>query len=280
MKTKITLFIQIFLVMISITTLAQDSIPNNNFEYWNAIHIPKYWETTNIFLPPGITTVIRTTDSYEGDYAMKLQTINIDSILVPGVATLGHVGMGYTYGGTPFAHKPTAINGYIKHLSNDDEVFISVQFYKNGNEIGGGVWSTTDSIGEYSEFTAPISFSSSEIPDTMNITILTDPDKEGSTLFIDNLSLTIQTGLNENCADIGTNVYPNPTSGYLNINPSFNFKYDYFLYDMNGNKTFEKTGVEGKQEVLFNNEKPGIYSLHIISADKKYMEQKMIILSK
>ncbi len=49
---------------------------------------------------------------------------------------------------------------------------------------------------------------------------------------------------------------------------------------MRGNKILEKRGVIGKQEIFIGNQKPGIYSLHIISFDKKYLEQKMILLSK
>ncbi|MCF8368662.1 MAG: T9SS type A sorting domain-containing protein [Bacteroidales bacterium] len=206
------------IVLFAINTSAQDSIPNSNFENWYGTYYPSNWQTTNIFLPPGTFTCNKTNNSFEGEWALQMKTIQLDSAsLIPAVATLGELGIGYTAGGVAYTHRPLSLKGYFIHPSFGDEVMIAVQFYKNGDEIGGGQWASTDSVADYTLFEIPINFGTSENPDTMNITILTDPWAVGSSITIDALSFELPvtqiTGTNEN----KPHVYPNPVLDQMYI---------------------------------------------------------------
>jgi hypothetical protein len=164
-------------ILFSGNIFAQDTLPNPDFEQWITNTIPNSWSSTNTLLPPGNIVCFRTTNSQTGNYAVQLKTIDLDGMAVPGVLTLGYVGMGFTAGGIAFTQKPLSLKGYIRHPSYGDEVMIIAEFYKNGNQIGSGFWSTTDSIGDYTEFVAPIVFQSMDTPDTLNITIITDQNQ-------------------------------------------------------------------------------------------------------
>ena len=105
------------------------------------------------------------------------------------------------------------------HNSFGDEILIGIEFFTNGVQIGGGLLTTSDSIPEFAEFVIPIEFYSNENPDTLNITILTDPYAIGSSLNIDALEFEFETTGTDLSEDLGQdmNCFPNPSTGILNI---------------------------------------------------------------
>ena len=201
----------------NITIKSQDTIPNGNFENWNTNTSPANWSTVNNLLPLGFFACNQTTNSYEGTYALSMKTIDLDGMLVPAVATLGIVGMGFTEGGVPFTGKPESLKGYFKHPSSGDAVMLAVQFYNQGNQIGGGSWSTSDSIGEFTMFEVPINFTSVLMPDTMNITILTDQNVLGSNMIVDALHFEYPPVKVEEAYYNSIKVYPNPCHDFIFI---------------------------------------------------------------
>jgi len=196
---------------------SQDTIPNSNFENWNTNTSPANWNTVNNLLPAGSFACNRTTNCYEGLYALSMKTIDLGSMLVPAVATLGVVGMGFTEGGIPFTQRPELLKGYFKHPSSGDAVMIAVQFYKQGIQIGGGYWSTSDSVADYTQLIAPISFTSSYYPDTMNITMLTDQYTMGSNMIIDALQFEYPPVDVNEVQQNSIHVYPNPCSNFISV---------------------------------------------------------------
>ena len=264
-------------MLTALTVTGQDSIPNQSFEYWNNQNSPKFWETTNIFLPPEFYTCSQTTDSYEGEYALKLKSVKVDESIVPGVATLGHVTFYNTEGGIPFTQMPTALHAFIKHPSSGDNILIAVEFFNKGNTIGGGVFQTTDSISDYTEIVVPISFQKVENPDTMNITILTDVNVQGSTLLIDNLTFDIQTATNERITvDKEVMIYPNPATNEFFIKFPVNQKYDFVILNASGNVVEKRNSASGRQKFNIDGLVPGLYFLYIFS-DGQYYSQKLIV---
>lgn len=234
MKTKRTMACAFLLFFSFLYAPAQDSIPNKDFEYWSNNTTPIHWNTVNDLLPPGIHSVSRSSAAHSGSYAMQLKTVDIGGgQAILGVASLGIVDYGFTYGGVPFVDKPSVLNGYFLHPSYGDEVMVIVQFFKEGEEIGNGFWSTTDSISEYALFTAPITYFNTSMPDTMNITIISDQNVLGSSLTVDGLHFPVLPGIQQNVVVSDVGLYPNPTSGKLMIDTS----------SETGNiKIFDKTG--------------------------------------
>jgi len=116
-------------------TNGQDTIPNRNFETWYNPTTPAHWESTNLLLPPGNINCNQTTNSYSGEFALQLKTIDLNSIPVPGVATLGTIEMGNTSGGINFTSRPVALHGFFRHPTSGDEIMIAIEFFKRINTI-------------------------------------------------------------------------------------------------------------------------------------------------
>ena len=266
--TKLHLTFSVILLLATVSLFSQDTIPNRDFEGWITSTNPKHWQTTTGLLPPGYVTSMRTSNSVTGDYAMKLVTIDIDSMPVPGVICLGTIGMGFTEGGIPFTGKPESLKGYFMHPSIGDIVMAVAQFYKNGIEIGGGYWSTIDSVGAYTEFVMPISFQSPEAPDTLNITILTDQQIIGSMLYLDALHFEYTTtAVEERPTDTGLEVYPNPCSDRLFMNVPGEGPYTASIFSLNGKEM--ATAAHGEDHSINTSRlTPGAYVLSVRTQDR------------
>lgn len=270
--------ILILFSVLSINSFSQDSIPNSGFENWLGSFYLQAWQTTNLLLPVGVKNVSQTTNSYEGESAIHLKTIDLDGMIVPGVATLGTLDFGATYGGIPFSSRPESLTGFVIHPSTGDEVWIFIEFFKNGLTIGSGSWSSTDSIGEFTQFTTPIEFFSSEDPDTMNITILTDWFYEGSSMILDDLSFNYPL-TQINLMDIPNSllVYPNPFTNHITIETSNEVIHSVIITDLNGTIVY-KENFEGKsllKHLPIKELIAGIYFM-VIQTDQQVISQMII----
>ena len=275
MKTNLTIIL-LSVMFASLTVTGQDSISNRSFEYWNT-NSPKFWETTNIFLPPEFYTCSKTTDSYEGDYAMKLKSVKIDESVIPGCATLGHIVLYDTEGGIPYTQMPAALHAFIKHPSSGDNIMIAVEFFNKGEAIGGGVFQTTDSIPDYTEVVIPISFSKVSNPDTVNITILTDMGVSGSTLIIDNLSFDIQTSTDKpSKSEKDVLLYPNPASKEFFIEFPVGRNYEIVVMNTSGQIVEKRNSVSGKEKFNIDGIIPGLYFVNSFSNGQTF-SKKLII---
>ncbi|MCD4683211.1 MAG: T9SS type A sorting domain-containing protein [Bacteroidales bacterium] len=240
--TKIFLISSTLISFAFLHSYGQDTIPNHGFEQWITPINPTHWESTNIMLPPGTINCYQTTNSFEGEYALQLKTIDLSGTPVPGVVTLGTIDYYISYGGVPFSERPVALKGYLRHPSSGDEILIGIEFFKNGNMIGGGLFTTSDSIPEFTEFIVPLDYTSNEYPDTLNITILTDPYVMGSSLLVDALEFEFETTgvsfLNENNQEI--RCFPNPSNGIVNIEFPEYSDYTIKVLNLNGEVLIKK----------------------------------------
>lgn len=275
MKTfLISLFTALFL---SFGIIAQDTIPNGSFEYWVGSNIPANWETTNQFLPPGIFTIKQVNSSMAGDFAMQLQTVDLDGSIIPGVATLGTLDIGSSYGGIPFTERPTNLTGFVKHPSKANEVAIYIEFKNAGETIGFGAWTTTDSIGDFEPLTIPITFLNNLNPDTLNITILTDPFFPGSLLSVDGLQFNFPTTKIEQVNPQNVHVYPNPCSNTIYVDHPGDAIKKITITDLNGRLVYTENIKNALGTIRINTDflERGIYMLSAVSGTT-YYRQKII----
>ena len=260
--------------MSTIILQSQDTIPNGNFENWNTNTSPLNWSTVNNLLPAGVFACNQTTNSYEGSYAMSMKTIDLGGMLVPAVATLGTVGMGFTEGGIPFTERPESLKGYVKHPSNGDVVMFFVQFYREGIEMGSGVWSTSDSIGAFTMFEAPITFASPLNPDTMNITMITDQNVMGSNMIIDALQFDYPPVNVEEVKNTSVKVYPNPCKNHLTITTENEIN-SIKILDLAGNVILENQHTYELVKLDIRHLPDGLYIVEIKS-NNRLTHQKII----
>jgi len=260
----------IIFLAITFQSFAQEFIPNAGFESWIIETVPADWQTTNQFILPDTFNIIKTTDSYSGQYAMQLSTIDYSGIIIPGVATLGILDIGSTYGGIPFNGRPVSFTGYVKHPSTGDEVMIFVEFMKSGNLVGSCSWSTSDSLGSYTQINVPATYFSTEDPDTMNITVLTDSNKPGSKLIIDQLDFEYITGIEKDTQDL-VHIYPNPVTDFMYLSGSEKIK-TVQIFDLSGKLVLKKDeGALRRLDLMCL--KHGVYIMHVHIGDNIIREK-------
>jgi len=277
MKKFLTVFG--FVIIISAIHYPQD-IPNPGFENWIDEITPVDWQTNNF--PSFWTTVSRSTDSYEGSFAAKLEVANANGFPFPAVLTSTFpVSQGYL-----------ETTGYYQFhpIGSDVVLSIYVYYFGGGLLLGTGQVSIENAAGSYTQF----SFDNwlSGTPDSLLLQvelIAGDVSNIGSYALIDQLSLGSATGLTQ----IGSipetfslkQNYPNP------FNPSTTIEFtipeqsfvDISLFDILGNKVSTLVNGEysaGSYRTDFSgiNLTTGTYFYRLTAGN--YVETKKMILLK
>ena len=238
------LIIKSFSLTILFSTIVLCQIPNSGFENWTN-GAPDNWQGNSTAQFP---TISQSTDAHSGSYSVKGTVVSFSGFsFAPAlVATF------------PYTQRPSSLSGYYKFNSvGSDTLLIIFASYKNNSGIGGGVFETYVSANSYTQFNIPITYISSDTPDSVGIEISIKPimsPHSGSTFNIDDLSFTSgATAVNENSLqapqafELKQN-YPNP------FNPTTTIEYQIpkqsyvvlKIYDVLGNQ----------KGVLVNNNEP------------------------
>jgi len=193
-----TIFYFILFSFYGFQILAQQQIPEGNFENWSNNEIPP-WHTSLNIAGYDIYTATQTTDSYQGNYAVKLTSQTLFSQFIPGLLTLGDIDiLNQTLrGGIPYNDKPDGISFFFKYIPSGVDTMAFGVFLTKWDTVS----LTTDTIGitgyinsntynTYTQVNLPFVYSSSETPDTLNIIFTSSGfnGNDGSILFIDSLS--------------------------------------------------------------------------------------------
>lgn len=292
MKKTYFLFAAIAIAQLSI---AQE-IPNANLDNWEAEgthEIPVGWESsneaTNVTMVNKITAE-KTDDAFSGEWAAKLTSKDILGINVsPGFITTARFEFDLfsqsaeLYGGTYFPYRPTAINGYYKYspANATDYCIVGVFLLKYNGDIADTVgyaeFNGTEEITEYTMFTADFEYITAEIPDSMQITILSSNPDEAvpeSMMWVDNLSLDMPTGLNIPLMSENQFAYPNPSNGIIKLD----IQEEAFVtvYDISGKQILQKKVMAGNPELDLQHLNKGGYIINVKTAS--YDQSEQIIL--
>jgi len=165
----------------SISTVKAQYVPNGGFEEWEMKVLyeePESWNTGNMqaFLYE-LQTVIQTEDSYSGNYALRMESVDINSDTLFGFATSnGTITNGdatileYT-GGIPISGIPDSLFGYFKYdLATDDTALVLVSFKLDGTVIGQDMFPIVGDQSSYTKLGWEIG-TLAEVPDTVFIAI-------------------------------------------------------------------------------------------------------------
>ncbi len=193
------------------TLLAQNQIPNADFESW-AAGAPTDWDTSNEnILGTNFVCVTQEMNSpYSGTSSAKVQSVTQNIFLVgpvtmPGILTLGDViidimnATGTVEGGVPITGQPKYLKGYYKYQPlSGDSCIMGIGLTKwNGTSrdtIAYAYKSFGEVVTSWQEFNIPIEYVTWTTPDSMNImfvssNILFGAPVGGSTLWVDSLWL-------------------------------------------------------------------------------------------
>jgi len=303
MKSQIILAFTI-LSFFSSQKLISQNLPNYDLENWTSdgtFNNPVSWGTSNYSAWSIInfnTVIQETTDAYSGISCAKLVTVSRyadgDNAKIAGLITLGQFDVNIATrkavvtGGVPCSVKPGLLSGYYKYSTPGiDSCIMSIYFTKFNSQlnradtIGSGIF-TSGTTTEWTYFEAPVSYSSSENPDTMNIIILSSDTSlfvEGSTLYIDKLAIDIATTINQESIKEKTfSSYPNPATDilFLDIFQSINSSFSYSIINSSGVRVKQSTSNSVDEIIDISAFASGIYIFEIQFDNYRYTESFVI----
>lgn len=164
------------LVLVLFTSLLfSQSVPNGGFENWNTVSYenPTSYQTSNLHGDHGTIgpiNVIKTTDAYHGNYAIKLTTTLSGSDTSFAYFANGDPGKNPPAGGMPYNQTPTGIRLHYKsNIMPGDSALVLVVFKKNGALLGQYMYSVNSTQSSYTIFSKNFSPALPSAPDTVII---------------------------------------------------------------------------------------------------------------
>lgn len=244
-----------FSIFVSFSVLLfSQNIPNNSFEEWytaTAGHEdPLSWNTANPTTnvsPINKVTTEKSTDSFDGTYAVKLTSKNILTFVAPGFITLGDFDIDLwtqqtsITGGIEFTLKPDKLKLWYKYLPIENDMMrIGLWMLRNdGSDIPDTVatalFDSYETQSTYSQLIIDLEYRNEFSPEILNImAVSSHPDNPvaGSVLFIDNIELDYCSGIID-LTFSNFDIFPSPGIDYISLNKYFvNCKYK--IYDASG----------------------------------------------
>ena len=237
MKTKFTL---LAVLMVALSSLNAQQIPNSGFETWTGAGVVSGWATMeSIFAGFGVSgfTFKDSVDKAAGSASAKIVTDTVAGQPQAGIVS-GFVSTGI---GTYVPAQPIAFTG-IAFTGRPDTLIFSYKYSSPGADTagfqifltdtgsifqGGDFLFATNTWTEISLALTPY-YNNSRTPDTLLLQFFSSfkgPGTQGvigSTLHVDGVRFGYVTpsAINEVGQDVAINVYPNPTSGEINITSS------------------------------------------------------------
>jgi hypothetical protein len=258
--------------------------PSTDFESWNAIESeePDNWSTPNFVLLNQTPCVTKSTDAFDGQFAMKIETIVSTYADTLGFATNGYFASPFA-GGMAVTQNPQLITGYYKYNSvGPDTALVGVFVTKYDPILGQTV--RLDSMliyllptNSYQPFIVPLFYNSFPLADTLNITFASSNFENnnnfvgiGSVLLVDNIEVaynSVSSGAFESTKTL--DVFPNPANNKLVVNGKYlNSQGHFKLFDCKGSLVLEKslTNFVNGNSIDLSDVSDGIYIYQINSA--------------
>jgi hypothetical protein len=204
---KKLLYSSLFSICSFTAVLAQ--IPNPGFETWttqSGYKDPSGWGTINSSIASFCFcagTARQTTTVHSGTYAMQLITVSAFGQTAPGIAATGTINTSTAAidGGLAYTLRPDSVTGWFKYTpagADTGTVDVTLSKWNTGTNqrdvVGHARFETHTTVSSYTRFAEAFAYSSSAVPDTMVVILLSSiPDltsaNVNSTLFLDDLDL-------------------------------------------------------------------------------------------
>ncbi|MFM2227495.1 MAG: hypothetical protein RL664_838 [Bacteroidota bacterium] len=216
--------------------ISAQTIPNGDFENWTNGD-PDSWSTYNILAPlMGINTLPITQESPapSGNYYVKATShfSSLSGSNFPGICFLGNANAltGTGTVGIPFTETPAFLTGMFKHemVASTDSMLIICQLTRwdaatNAQILVGGafVFNFLNSVNNWTPFSSPFFYETTDIPDTLTIGIASI-GADGAAVSVDNLGFS-STGNSVNNIPLSENsiaLFPNPANELTLLNLS------------------------------------------------------------
>jgi len=224
------------ILFLPVTLLAQNSIPNPDFENWttgglppiNSFEDPNGWSTVNsLTYLLGIQTVTKASQPQfvkSGNFALRLETYFVAALNRPvqgGAATADiNVADESLSGGVPFNLRPSALEGWYQYYPVGVDtatmaILLSKWNFALGvkDTVGYALFRTADPVSVYTQFSAELEYFLEDDPDTMIVGFACSGQFEpgiGSVMYVDDVSLVFEPVSVNQVRKERKLVYPNP----------------------------------------------------------------------
>ena len=276
---KIYILIAIF--VLSTNLFSQQQVINSDFETWDLYPgsngYPDYenpnpdgtWATGNLssHLTLGVTPMTeKTTDCVSGNYAVKMTTQEIFNLPAAGSCWLGTLTMsGYTpitTFGIPYTDKPNYFNGYYKYIPVQGDSCHIYAYLSKWNIATGKrdtiAWTALlgkTTVSTYHTFSLEFDYYLQDTPDSITMVFTSSANGEnyegqiGSTLYIDNVKLSMTDDIKDVNSSFIVDVFPNPTNGTIKIVSNINTETNYSIFNING-QNVKSGNINSKLEFI------------------------------
>lgn len=287
------------LLLIAATLSSAAQIVNGGFETWvpNGQNCsgPESWGTINSSTGiVGVCTVEQeTSDVHGGSSALKLSTqqVVIPPVInetAPGICTNGTVNTQseMVEGGDAFTDQPASFSGWYKAAPvNQDEYSFSALLINetSGDTVGYAEWSDTAVVNTYTQFTAPVTYVSTEAPTLLQITLLpssTGNPQVGSVVWFDDITAEGDVSSVAENELYSVYAYPNPTTGEVFFNLGTQSNAIVSIYNILGLKVFESRISNMGNHADLSNLARGTYVWQLSDVDGEPIKTGKLILTK
>ena len=280
-----------FIVVDDISFTSATPIPNGGFESWYQsfnMDTPSDWDCasgTGFALDGNGIPIQKTTDKYEGQYALKMTTMSgMNSSNFCGINNGNWNGNLMQYmGGFPFTNQADTLEGWYKYTPKvtGHTCSVNIQFKKAGATYGSTglnfpaatIWTKFD-----------ISFNLVQAPDSAIITINSSNTPlnvadTGSVLIIDAIAFkSTLVGINTFKAATNVLIGPNPTTSEFSIFyvPKNAGKVSYTLFDETGNVVKSEMMNDLKTTINLSGHPKGVYFVKIYDGEN-VLSKKVVL---
>lgn len=163
----------LFCLLVMTFSVNAQSIPNGGFESWQVTSFENlsFYGTSNYKKDNNVITplnVVKTTDAYHGNYAIKLTTVLSGTTSCFAFFANGSPGSNQGSGGIPYTQKPSGVRfRYKANIIGSDTAIFLCWFKKNGSYIGQYVYKFATSQTNYTLFDANFATQLPQNPDTV-----------------------------------------------------------------------------------------------------------------
>lgn len=223
------------------------------------------------------------------DFAAEIQNVNVGGQWLGGELSNISDDLFSKSGGTPIQVRYQTLNGYYKWFpQNNDTMLIDVQVMSQGQIIGNGRLTQSDSVTSFTPFTIPINYTvNNVIPDTAQIFMRTFNILAygASTMVVDKLSFDGFTGVPENEVmvwnkSLGISIYPNPTGNRLTIewNQDIKEKVSLRLVSIDGRMVKSETAFPANKKLLLDLSDlvSGVYFIEVQSGSSRIVRKVVV----
>jgi hypothetical protein len=258
-------FLLLFSIFLSSSLLAQ--IPNPGFESWivgNWQLEPEGWTTPNGQLIP---VVYQDTDSYEGDFAMRVDAVN------DGLGAFGWAECTF-----PNTFIPASLDFYVKTETEFGGLSVTISFFNEENMFYSESWNSSQTISEWTLVSLPLS----QIEPVMTHAVIRVEAQVGdlipgsASISVDAMGFEGPLSDGIVIMDHDLSLFPNPASDYITLDgiaPNATVR----IVNIAGQTVFESYSVASQMRLDVQNFASGLYILNVQTANEAGESRKLVI---